>query len=231
MPEQHSGKGSDPQHPDSPLAESIHLEQSKERLVASLAADHISAQEVLAQADLDGCIASSDPRIWSLVNIHFGSGAGYLNQAARQVLPLVIPGEFQIQSVWNALATALGQTGTADIDPELFVRKQLESQAASCAERQRGNEPLHIAVQIAPTSSLIALSLKVPENLSENDRLIWEPILRAGSRFQAEIEVLSNILDELNEKHLATFSLCLPEPDKLIGESIRDTIWTSGALS
>jgi hypothetical protein len=197
----------------------------KDALMEHLQSNGVDGQNALEWAQIDGCLTVEDPAIWSLVNAHFASGAGYDDGVPREVIPVGIPGHFTVESVCNALASRFGRAEGSDLSPKEFVLNHLEELVADRGEPSRGTEGLHIAIQLEPVEKLLALSLALPEDMRELDRKIWEPLEQTRAKYRAAIAELSDFLDELNEDYLATFSLCLPQPRSYVGESIRDTIW------
>jgi hypothetical protein len=197
----------------------------RDALAEVLGSNGISVLEPISRAELDGCLTTDAPEVWSLINAHFASGAAFEDGLPREVIPVGVPGQFTMESIWKALAGRFGRTSDSEQTPEEYVRAYIESIAPEGAERRRGTEAIHIGIQLDPQDQLLALSLRVPENMRELDKRIWEPLEKARGEYRAAIGELCEVLDELNEKSLATFCLCLPKPEMLVSDALIDTVW------
>ena len=201
-----------------------YLESQTILLTRKLIAEGVDVTAALSKANRDGCLTTTNPLLWSLVNINFASGRGYSDNRAREVIPITVPATFSAQSVWNALAAKIGKDTNSREKALSYIRSYLEA-ATPASDLQRGTEVLHLALQFDLTNSLVSIGHSLPDTSKSDIANLWKPAYDAYTAFLKELNAVEQVLDELNEKYLITFSLCIPNASALISEKLSDTIW------
>lgn len=175
-----------------------------------LTAAGFDVADIANRFNLDGATATDKPEVFNIIMLYVARGVMHDDGHGRPIVGIGLAKEFQIADAWVGIAR---QLDIKDATPENAhdLVKQWIVEESEGQELCRGNEPLHIALQIDPTLALLA-----------DARTEDQSLVDAAQRFLNSYNVLLEQLDKMNENYELTISIYSPVLDRFLPEGMKD---------